>query len=433
MGAFSSSDSVADLASVLPAMDVSSSVVRCRAASLSPDRIFTIDVAPGVLRVRRNIAPGWERENPHVQRWSVELRHAVESLVETIARYGDVGSVPVSVLAACDPDAVELVVEEWQRFGRRDIRRAREMVADCRSTLGLGEAPVPRGAVTVFSARSRRNMLLAYASVDWSGFVAASGEGDRLAAMVTLTYPGGDWARWAPDGATVKRHLRAFRSALERKLGPCPGGWKMEFQRRGAPHFHLYLVVPRGGEFACWVSETWARIVGASGQAGVDHVKAGTNVDYGFANRCTDPKRLAAYFSKHNAAGQGVKDYQHDVPVEWLGQESVGRFWGLWRLERAVSSVPVEDVDAVQVVRLVRAWQRSLGGVEVVSARRVCRRTGEIRFRPNRRRRRRGLGYNSNGAGFILLNDPAPLVEALGRFLVSSSVDHPPGLPRALP
>ncbi len=28
--------------------------------------------------------------------------------------------------------------------------------------------------------------------------------------MITLTYPA-DWRTWCPDGATLKRHLRAFR------------------------------------------------------------------------------------------------------------------------------------------------------------------------------------------------------------------------------
>ncbi|WP_461480157.1 rolling circle replication-associated protein [Mycobacterium sp. HUMS_1102779] len=84
--------------------------------------------------------------------------------------------------------------------------------------------------------------------------------------MITLTYPG-DWEVVAPDGASVKRHIVLWRTRFQREYGESARYiWKLEFQRRGAPHIHLWMAPPmspgrscRG--FAQWLSETWAQVV----------------------------------------------------------------------------------------------------------------------------------------------------------------------------
>lgn len=62
--------------------------------------------------------------------------------------------------------------------------------------------------------------------------------------MITLTYPGG-WEVVAPDGASVKRHMVLWRNRFQREYGE-PGRciWKLEFQRRGAPHIHQWMAPP---------------------------------------------------------------------------------------------------------------------------------------------------------------------------------------------
>jgi hypothetical protein len=54
-------------------------------------------------------------------------------------------------------------------------------------------------------------------------------------AMLTLTY------RVSPQPADLVRHRRAFLARLERRFPACHWAWILEFQRRGAPHYHLFF------------------------------------------------------------------------------------------------------------------------------------------------------------------------------------------------
>ena len=61
--------------------------------------------------------------------------------------------------------------------------------------------------------------------------------------MVTLTYPG-DWKQWVPDARTLVKHREAFKERWRRRYGTPIGVWVVEFQKRGAPHLHMYLGLP---------------------------------------------------------------------------------------------------------------------------------------------------------------------------------------------
>jgi hypothetical protein len=93
------------------------------------------------------------------------------------------------------------------------------------------------GVITEWSRKSRSSMCRAFAELDYSPLV----ESGRVAAMVTLTYPG-DWEAVAPDGASVKRHMVLWRKRFHCEYGePARYIRKLEFQRRGAPHIHLWM------------------------------------------------------------------------------------------------------------------------------------------------------------------------------------------------
>lgn len=48
-----------------------------------------------------------------------------------------------------------------------------------------------------------------------------------------------------PDyGRTCKAHLNAFLTFLRRIIPGIGNLWLAEFQRRNAPHFHLFLTIP---------------------------------------------------------------------------------------------------------------------------------------------------------------------------------------------
>lgn len=148
------------------------------------------------------------------------------------------------------------------------------------------------------------------AAVPWESVLA--GMNAKLV-FVTLTY------RNIPrDGRLVKRHLAAFAERWRRRLGMTLGAWKLEFQRRGAAHFHLALVVPGDIDLVAlraWTSSSWTAIVSPGDLV---HLSAGTNVQELRGN-------FAGYFAKYTASPD--KRYQHEVPEDFT---NVGRWWGLW-------------------------------------------------------------------------------------------------------
>lgn len=277
------------------------------------------------------------------------------------------------------PGLIRLTAPDLNRRERAANRRAGAPLIVSESDL-FGteeEEPATRGMVTAWSRKSRARMVSTLAELDLLPLFM-SGDGDP--AMITLTYPG-DWQTVAPDGVVVKNHLVQFRKRFERAWGAAAVGfWKLEFQRRGAPHFHLFMVPPGGlaGEerrrvheesmrrweleggsrprwresvgdglpFREWLSLVWADVVNHPDPVErMNHERAGTAVDYAEAARGRDPKRLAVYFGKHGSFA--AKDYQHDVPELWKESgKSVGRFWGYWRLSK-VKGVAVLDFDSM--------------------------------------------------------------------------------------
>jgi len=147
-------------------------------------------------------------------------------------------------------------------------------------------------------------------------------------AMVTLTYP----HAFPLDGRTCKDHLRRFIQELRRWAGrngtfsvrwSC--FWFLEFQERGAPHFHLFCTdfVPKE-----YVAAVWYRIVGSEDER---HFRAGTRIEELRSGRAG----TVSYATKYAAKAE-----QKVVPE---GFENVGRFWGVSgcrRVDEASCYVP---------------------------------------------------------------------------------------------
>jgi len=264
-----------------------------------------------------------------------------------------------------------------------------------------------RGVIQAWSPRSRKRMVRALAECSWSG----SGWG-----MVTLTYPG-DWLTCAPSPEVAHAHLAALRRRWERRFGPAEGCWKLEFQRRGAPHFHLLLRIPPLAlpAIRSWVARQWYEIVNSGDER---HLRAGTSVDVSWRG-WEGAAAIARYFAKHGL--WSTKEYQHDVPEAW---DTTGRWWGLWNLER-VREVVQLDHDAVVVARrLLRKWYRSRhparlvvhavevhGGVPVL---RTGHRGGRLR------------SLSGDLGAFVLCRDGPVLALSLGRALGLWEGGEPP-------
>ena len=251
---------------------------------------------------------------------------------------------------------------------------------------GITAAP-KRGAITQWTRKSKARLEFGMGAYDYTPLFA---EG-RLPAMVTLTMPGQWWEHCTSDAASFKKKIAIFQRVYRDSWGEMPVGiWKMEFQRRGAPHVHLmmtppegvsegYVHDPDGGDrlvknddglvsslrtgglrFQDWLSLTWAKIVGVHKVIGVPnrgqldswgafnkHVNAGTQVTREGMERYSDPRRIGAYFAKHGA--YAAKGYQNEMPQLWLDAISQGaggaRFWGAWGLEKAQGTVELNTVE----------------------------------------------------------------------------------------
>ncbi|MFJ2568632.1 hypothetical protein ACIO02_37950 [Streptomyces sp. NPDC087568] len=323
----------------------------------------------------------------------------------------------------------------------------------------------PTRVVQEWSAKSRARMTRVLAELDYAPLLRL---GLRLP-MTTLTYPG-DWLAVAPTGKAVKKHMDLFYKRFARAWGfEWPGVWKLEFQRRGAPHIHLWGPQPEGpaGElrritqvryrpavgdglaYKQWLSVVWTDIVFGDVEAALKanpdadrqehiaeqrrrHQRAGTAVDGDEGERMTDPRRLAIYFTKHGS--YGAKEYQNQVPEEWqVPGCGPGRFWGYKGLEKATAGVELAPADAVFVARTMRRLARSQGVTRQVSVRRTVG-GGQVRSKygdviglagaqylsPTKtryRKVRRPVVRLASGAGFLCVNDGPAIAAGLARAL----------------
>lgn len=167
-----------------------------------------------------------------------------------------------------------------------------------REGCGHGGNDAVRGDIVVFSKRSRERLA----------FVAANTP-VTFGSMVTLTYP----RQYPSDGKTVKRHLRAFLQSLRRVNKDVQYLWFCEFQKRGAPHFHVLIAgIEVTKERQKWVSQRWYDIVDSNDGR---HLQAGTRFER--VRKKDGAKRYAVKYA--------YKMRQKVVPE---GYRNVGRFWG---------------------------------------------------------------------------------------------------------
>jgi hypothetical protein len=324
-----------------------------------------------------------------------------------------------------------------------DAREVRAIFAglDASDVFAAGAAKIGAWSVKSRSAMRYRLSTLDYAPL----FVDAHGN-QTVPAMVTLTYPG-DWEAVVPDNATARRHVRTLVKRWDREWGeweldgvrrsnPLVGVWKREFQRRGAPHYHVLCAIPESKFFRQWLSETWAEIVDAEhcGQVPEDrsgltkccefhrHVAAGTGVDFREGARAADPRRLAVYFAKHGA--YGVKEYQNEAPESWLSNGGAGRFWGVWGLAAVVSSVEVDPVTALAVARTLRRLEHSKRyALSLRTLRCKCHtRVDEVTGELPTKHRQACFRWNTvvvarfrGSLGHVVVNDGPALASALAR------------------
>lgn len=357
------------------------------------------------------VAPEGQGPSPIIRHWTPT--GTVSELVEGPRWYVEVSPGVVSVRST-DPVRRERTI---QRQAEDRAGRVAELAANLvRDPEYVLPDPAPQRTITSWSPKSRSMMVKRMGQLDYAPLLGQDGE----LALVTFTYPG-EWLTVAPDSATCHAHLRAYRWRFERHYKrKLIAVWKREFQRRGAPHYHLLVTAPpdtNGETFREWTARTWADIVDhPDAEQKRRHRLAGTGVDFTEGKRFLDPKRAGIYFSKHGSFA--AKDYQNDAPAEWEGS-SVGRFWGYWGLEPAVSTVEVAPDVARAVVRTARRFSdSSKARVQVYRWRKVTtvdRETGELGFKWRKRRTTVPVRRLRQGAGYLVVNDAPVLAGQLAR------------------
>lgn len=215
----------------------------------------------------------------------------------------------------------------------------------------LRRSPTPdalRGAIYGRSSKSNRRLMDQLSRVDLGPCVAErlNVTHSRLL-FVTLTYPAA-----FPNGLDAKPHLKAFRKRLQRRYSSFAWAlWVEEFQRRGAPHFHLVLCFGHRVslvDFRAWASRAWYEVVGSDDPA---HLRAGVgSVPVHFGKGVAS---FMSYLAKEISKGK-AKSYQALGVDQETGEVlPSGRTWGWWCVE-AVPFVTICNI----LISSRAAWAR---------------------------------------------------------------------------
>jgi hypothetical protein len=159
----------------------------------------------------------------------------------------------------------------------------------------------PRGEITCFSQKSRQRLRMDLAKVDQHK------AGRPI--FGTLTYPN----EFPWEYEVFKRDLHTFGKRFLRHFPSAGFHWKLEFQQRGAPHFHpIFWSIPadRLGSFRIWLALKWFEVVG-SGDG--KHLVAGTSAEI-MRSQFAIMRYCAGYTSKLD---------------QTLPGQNVGRYWGI--------------------------------------------------------------------------------------------------------
>ena len=183
-----------------------------------------------------------------------------------------------------------------------------------------------RGTVRSFSFRSRTRLLRLLAQCDR--------QQTSQSLFVTLTYP----RSFPTASSTYKRHLEMFAKRLLRRFPRASAIWKLEFQSRGAPHYHLIIL---GVNYMAhqWVNRQWSEIISGEKSAGK---KARTEV-----RRVEHYRRTISYAAKYVAKVQGTESAEHP-----------GRYWGIFGRESLPCYLQFERLSERGFHRLARTIRK---------------------------------------------------------------------------
>lgn len=204
-----------------------------------------------------------------------------------------------------------------------------------------------RGKVNGFSDKSRKRILELIATMNYKAMAKKA-----WPLFITLTYP----KTW-PTMEESKRHLKNFIQRMRNRFKGFTAIWKLEFQKRGAPHYHFVVF-----GLSYWnkeeVRSVWSEIIGEVARTNIQKAKS----QKGALCYATKMFNAMGYMTKkepgagHGAGGdpqggarqngQGAgavlvyAPYLHESGIDLLelqdGEEWQGRVWGIVGRENIV-------------------------------------------------------------------------------------------------
>ena len=275
------------------------------------------------------------QNNPQVNQKSTRVDFHPQDRVE---RLNQLNGLVTGAISAHGPKAVRL------EFKAGGMTAKRTLYASPPQSNG-------RGVVAGMSKKSRRRLMDKLIGIDWRSIIPQHGKSNR-AVLLTLTYP----SEYSDDWQEHKLQLKAFRMRLERTY-PIDGVlWRLEFQRRGAPHYHLVVVFGRDvniARFRRWVSLAWYMVVGSQDPR---HLRAGTNVRRLYGPTGKLMRYLSKYVSKRDSG-----------PAR-----QTGRVWGVWGElpEGETLVIELNWERWVEFTRRLRKWGKGSRYVSRLTAKR---------------------------------------------------------------
>jgi hypothetical protein len=160
--------------------------------------------------------------------------------------------------------------------------------------------------------------------------------------FVTLTYP-----RAFPDAAASKVDLDKVVKRFEREWGRRGIIWKLEPQRRGAPHFHLAVLMGQQDHLQDeieWWAHAWHELVGGGDR---HHLRWHLGQLTGQKGPCVEV--VHDWNGMRGYAGK----YLGKLPEFGTGWHEPGRFWGVRGRQMLPRTIKREEM-SVEVAKLVR-------------------------------------------------------------------------------
>lgn len=175
-----------------------------------------------------------------------------------------------------------------------------------------------RGSIEKFSDKSRKRLIDIINRINVP----------QKSLFITLTY-----GQKFPEPKTAKKHLKAFMRVIVAKFPRAAGIWRMEFQQRGAPHFHM-IVFNMGWWDKISMARYWLAIIGD--EFG-DNSNEKTRPPFTRIELITNQRKAIAYVCKYVAksddrvqAGSGF----NCLPYQNIHPSAPGRFWGYFGRQR---------------------------------------------------------------------------------------------------